>query len=113
MSVTIHRRENSQLRRTSGEGTKERTLLSNERQTPSEDVHEVRKPVRVRRAVELADVHDVVLVLEHGGLVVVNVEVVGRREDRHDGGETGRLRLAVHAVTAKRVWQSEKAGGRR
>lgn len=75
-----------------------RTLLSNERQTPRKDVHEVRQPVRVRGGVELSDVHDVGLVLEDGGLVLVNVEVVGSREERHDGREASRLCLAVHAV---------------
>ena len=32
----------------------------------------------MRRAVELANVHNVVFVLENGRLVVVDVEVVGR-----------------------------------
>ena len=41
----------------------ELTLLANERQTPREDIHEVGQPVGVRAAVELSDVHDVVLVL--------------------------------------------------
>ena len=52
----------------------------------------------MRRAVELPDVHHVVFVLEHGGLVVVDVEVVGRAEDGHHAGEAGRARFAVHAV---------------
>lgn len=42
------------------------TFLSNERQGPSENVHEVWQPIRVRRAVELPDVHHVVLVLQDG-----------------------------------------------
>ena len=44
-------------------GHAELTLLANERQTPREDIHEVGQPVGVRAAVELSDVHDVVLVL--------------------------------------------------
>lgn len=40
------------------------TLLSDERETPREDVHEVRQPVRMRGRVELADVEHVLLVLE-------------------------------------------------
>ena len=39
------------------------TLLADKRQTPRENVHEVGQPVGVRAAVELSDVHDVVLVL--------------------------------------------------
>lgn len=53
----------------------------------------------MRRAVELADVHHVVLVLENGRLVVVNVEVVGRREDGDQRREARVLRLLVHAVS--------------
>ena len=42
------------------------TLLPHEGQGPGEDVHEVGQPVGVGGAVELADVHHVVLVLQHG-----------------------------------------------
>lgn len=38
----------------------------------------------MRTTIELSNVHNVVLVLEDGGFVVVDVEVVGRGEDRHD-----------------------------
>lgn len=41
------------------------TFLSHERQTPSEAVHKVGQPVRMRRAVELANVHYVVFVLQY------------------------------------------------
>jgi len=52
------------------------TLLSNERQTPGKDVHEIWQPVRMRSTVELSDVHHIVLILEHRRLVVVDVKVV-------------------------------------
>ena len=42
------------------------TLLPDERQRPSEDVHEVWQPVGVRWAVELPDVHHIVLILQYG-----------------------------------------------
>ena len=42
------------------------TLFPHEGQRPREDVHEVGQPVRVLHCVELADVHHVVLVLQHG-----------------------------------------------
>lgn len=45
-----------------------RYLFANKRQRPREHVHKVGQPVRMRRAVELANVHHVVLVLENGGL---------------------------------------------
>lgn len=41
------------------------TLFPHKRQRPGKDVHEVRQPVRVRRAVELTDVHYVVLIFQH------------------------------------------------
>ena len=76
------------------------TLLADERERPGEHVHEVGQPVGVRRAVELADVHHVVLVLEDGSLVVVHVQVVGRREYGDQRREARVLRLLVHAVAA-------------
>lgn len=42
-----------------------RTLFSDERQTPSEDVHEVWKPVRMGRGIKLSDVHDIGFVFKH------------------------------------------------
>ena len=81
------------------EQMKRLTFLANERQTPSEDVHEVGEPVGMRGRVELPDVHDVALVFQDGGFVVIDIEVVRGREDGHDGGETGSLRLPIHAVT--------------
>lgn len=50
--------------------------------------------------VELPDVHDVALVLENGRFVIIHVEIIGGREDGHDGGKTCALRFTVHAVTA-------------
>ena len=74
------------------------TLLSDEGQGPCEDIHKVGQPVWVRCAVELPDVHDVVLILEDSGLVVVHVEVVWRTEDGHDTGEASRPCFPIHSV---------------
>ena len=46
----------------------------------------------------LSDVHHVVLVLEHRGLVIVDIQVVGGREDSDQGGEPRGLTLSVHSV---------------
>jgi len=54
----------------------------------------------VRCAVELPDVHDVVLVLEDGRLVVVYVEVVRRTEDGHDTRETSGPCFPIHSVSS-------------
>ena len=43
------------------------TFLSNKGEGPSKDVHEVGQPIGMRGAVELSDVHYVVLVLENSG----------------------------------------------
>lgn len=43
------------------------TLLSDKGQTPGEAVHEVGQPVGMGSAVELANVHDVVLIFEDSG----------------------------------------------
>ena len=45
-----------------------RHLLTHEGERPGEHVGEVCQPVRVGTAVELPDVDQVVLVLQHGGL---------------------------------------------
>ena len=49
-------------------------------------------------AVELTDVHHIVLVLEHGSLVVVHIEIVGSREDGDERREPGGLAFSVHSV---------------
>jgi hypothetical protein len=113
MSVTIKSERRGQRFLPSPRPHHQLTLLSHERQTPGEDVHKVRKPVWVRSAVELANVHDVVLVLEDRSLVVVDVEVVGSREDGHDRGESSRLGLAVHPVTARGGGRSDVSSGLR
>ena len=54
----------------------------------------------MRSAVELSDVHNVILVFEDGGLVVVNVEIVRGGEDGHNTREARGSRLAIHAVAS-------------
>ena len=49
-------------------------------------------------AVELADVHHIVLVLEHGSLVIVHIEIVGSREDGDERREPRGLAFSVHSV---------------
>lgn len=48
-----------------GNGQRVFTFFSHKGEGPSEDIHEVGQPVRVWRAVELPDVHHIVLVLQH------------------------------------------------
>ena len=52
----------------------------------------------MRRAVELSNVHDIVLVFQNGGLVVIDIQVVGSREDGDDRREVGFTAL-VHFVS--------------
>lgn len=49
-------------------------------------------------AVELSDVHHVVLVLQYRRFIVVHIEIIRRTEYRHDAREARRPRLSVHAV---------------
>ena len=54
--------------------------------------------------IELANIHDeffagVGFIFEYGGFVVVNVEVIGRREDRDERWESGRATFPVHSIT--------------
>ena len=51
------------------------------------------------RAIELSNVHDIVLVLEDSCLVVVDIEVIWCGEDGHDRRESSSSRLSVHAVS--------------
>ena len=53
----------------------------------------------MRRAIELSNVHNIVLVLQDRSLVVVDVKVVGCAEDCHDARKASRPRLSVHAIT--------------
>lgn len=48
--------------------------------------------------IKLANIHHVALIFENSGFVVVNVEIVWCRKDRHDRRESGRLGLAIHPV---------------
>lgn len=54
--------------------------------------------------------HDVRLVFEHGRFVTIHVEVVGSAKDGHDGGESGRLGLAVHSVSTRSIVRQWELG---
>ncbi len=47
--------------------------------------------------------HDIGFVFENGGFVGVHIEIVGSREDSHDGRETSRLCLSVHPVSGMKL----------
>ena len=51
-------------------------------------------------AVELANIHYVVLILQDRSLVVVYVEVIGCAEDGHHTREACRPCLSVHSVAS-------------
>lgn len=42
-----------------------RTFLTHKRQGPGKHIHEIWKPVRMRGAVELPDIHNVVLIFQY------------------------------------------------
>ncbi len=51
------------------------------------------------RRTKLPNVHHVVLVLQHGRLVVVDIQVIGRAEDGHDARKPRCSRLAIHPIS--------------
>lgn len=57
----------------------------------------------MRGAIELANIHDVALILQNSGFVVVHVKVIRGREDGHDRREASRLSLAIHAIAAGNI----------
>ena len=63
------------------------------------EVRQVWKPVGTRCAIELSDVHHVILVLQNCGFVVVHVEIVRCAEYGHETRDTRRPSLPVHPVT--------------
>lgn len=84
------------------------TLLSNKGQTPRKHVHEIRQPVRVRCAVELSNVHDIIFVFQHSGFVVVHIKVIGGGENSHHWRKRGCLALSIHTISIdiRWVWQT-------
>ena len=75
-----------------------RDLFSHKRHRPGENIHEIRQQVGVLRVVELLDVESIVLELYEGALVVVDVAVVGCRENRDHCREVGLAVPLVHLV---------------
>jgi hypothetical protein len=59
------------------------------------------------RTVELPDVHNVAFILQNSRFVIIHVEIIGSGENGHDGGKTGCLGLAIHAISASVI---QKAG---
>ena len=62
-------------------------------------IHEIGKPIRVRSAIELSNVHDVIFVLQNRCFIVVHVEIIWRREDGHDSRKLSSSSFTIHAVT--------------
>lgn len=52
----------------------------------------------MRRGVELPDVHNIGLIFEYCSFVVVNVQIIGCAENRHNRREPCGPSLPVHAI---------------
>ena len=52
----------------------------------------------MRHVVELPDTEHVRLVLDHRRFVVVDIQIIWRREECHDTRESSLAALAIHAV---------------
>jgi len=74
-------------------------VISKMRNGKVQTIHEIGKPVGMWRAVKLSDIHDIILVLQNCGFVVVDVQIIRSRENSHDGRKLGSSSLTVHAIT--------------
>lgn len=52
------------------------------------------------RAIELTDIHNIVLVLQNGGFVVVDIEVVRGTENCHNTRKTSCSGFAIHSISS-------------
>lgn len=48
---------------------------------------------------KLSNVHDIILILQHRRFIIIHIQIVGRRKDGHDTGESSGFGLSVHSVT--------------
>jgi len=96
MSVTVERQQ--LLLNQDTMQARELTFLADKRQTPAECVHKVRKPVRVRTAVELPDVEHALLALDYCRFVATAIEIIRCREKCHDTRKSGLAALAVNTI---------------
>lgn len=62
-------------------------LFGDERDRPGEDVHEIRQQIRMLVLQKLLNIKSIVFEFDDGTLVIVEITVIGRREDSDDGGE--------------------------
>lgn len=53
--------------------------------------------------IKLPDIHDVVLVLQHGSLVPVHIQIVGGREYCNESREPSGLALTIHLVPKRKM----------
>lgn len=54
----------------------------------------------MRSAVELPNVHNIIFVLENSRLVIIYIQIVWSRENRHYSWELCRASFAIHAISA-------------
>jgi len=65
----------------------------------------------VRRAVELPNIHHIILVFEYSGLVIVHIQIIGSAKNRYQRRKAGCLTFPIHSIpdgTRKRE-KKEKA----
>lgn len=54
----------------------------------------------MRSAVELPNVHDIIFVLEDSRLVIIHIQIIGSRENRHNSWKLCRASFPIHAISA-------------
>ena len=55
----------------------------------------------MRSAIELSNIHDIAFVFEHGCFVIVDIEIIRRRENSHNRREAGGLGFPVHPISGQ------------
>ena len=74
------------------------TFLADEGERPGKYIHEIGQPVGVRRAVELPNIHHIILVLEYSGLVIVHIQIIGSAKNCYQRRKAGCLTFSIHSI---------------
>jgi hypothetical protein len=74
-------------------------LLGHKWNTPTENVHEIGKDIRMASIVKLLDVQSIIFKLNNGTLIIVNIAIVRSRENSYNYREILRTVPSVHLVT--------------
>lgn len=64
-------------------------------------IHKVWEPIRMRGAIELPNVHDIVLVFQYCRFIVVHIQIIRCRENSHNSRKLSGSSFAIHAISCE------------